>query len=231
MNAATVAFGAMLGLAFGALFSPDVSETVMAGLGLVVIGIGLKMMLETQNFVIVAAAIALGGVIGAVLGLQGGIVAFGDWAQTQFGGENPGRFSEAVVVTTILFCAGPMTLLGCIQDGVEGKFEILAIKSTMDGFGAFFFAAAMGPGVLVTAGVILVFQGALTLAARPLQPIARDRDLLREGTAAGGAMLVAIGLGLLEVRSLPVANFLPALLVAPLLVVGQRRLVSLRGKR
>jgi uncharacterized protein len=134
------------------------------------------------------------------------------------------RFNEGLITTSILFCVGPMTLLGCIKDGLEGDTELLKLKSTLDGFGAFFFAAALGVGVLVTALVVLVFQGALTLAAKPLRFLAEDQEYVAEATAAGGIMMMATGLGLVEIRDLPVANYLPALALAPLLVWVARRL-------
>ena len=144
------------------------------------------------------------------------------WAKANLGGT--GRFTEAIVATSILFCVGPMTLLGCIQDGLEGKSDLLALKSTMDGIAAVFFAAAMGPGVLVTAVVVLVFQGAITLAAGRLRKFAENASAVAEMSAAGGAILLATGFGLLGIKTLPTANFLPALVLAPLLAWGLGRI-------
>ena len=196
----------------------------MDGLGLVVIGIGLKMFLEAKHIFIVAGAIALGGILGQLLGIQGGIENFAHWAEGVFHGQNAGHFSEAIVTTSILFCVGPVTLLGCLQDAIENKIELLAIKSTLDGLAAIFFAATLGPGVLVTAGVVLVFQSILTFSARPLQPIAKDPELLSEVTGVGGVMMMAIGMSsLLKIVALPTANYLPALFIAPFAVVAIRR--------
>ncbi|HZH98193.1 MAG TPA: DUF554 family protein, partial [Fimbriimonadaceae bacterium] len=193
-------------------------------------GLGIKMFLQSKNILIVAAAIALGGVLGLLLGIHEGLESFAEWAKGTFGGQNPGRFTEAVITTSILFCVGPMTLLGCMQDALEDKVELLAIKSTLDGFAAFFFGAALGPGVLVTAAVVLIFQSVLTFAARPLRGVAGDEALISEITAAGGVMLMGTGLGLLEIKTdLPVANYLPALVLAPALV-GLSRIIG-SGKR
>jgi uncharacterized membrane protein YqgA involved in biofilm formation len=123
-----------------------------------------------------------------------------------------------------------MTLLGCIQDGLEGKSDLLALKSTLDGIGAVFFAATLGPGVLVTALVILVFQGILTWLAKPLSAISKDEDLLAEATGAGGAIMLAIGFSLTGIKSIPTAHYLPALFLAPLFVVAGRRIGHLRSK-
>jgi uncharacterized protein len=228
LNTATVLIGGLLGWMIGERAPEQYQTVALSGLGLVTVGIGVKMFLASKNALIVAVAIALGGILGLTMGIQAGLEAFGAWAQGAFGGA--GRFSEAIVVTSILFCVGPMTLLGCLQDGLEGKIDLLAVKSTLDGVAALFFAAAMGPGVLVTAGVVLVFQSVLTFSSRALRPLARDEEMLGELTAAGGAMMLGIGLGLLEIVRLPMANYLPALAIAPLVVVLARRIAGLRAR-
>jgi uncharacterized protein len=221
LNTLTVALGGLIGWLVGAGAPSEYQEVALSGLGLVTMGIGIKMFLSTKNALVVVAAIALGGIIGVALGIQFGIEAFAAWAQQSLGGG--GRFAEAIITTSILFCVGPMTLLGCLQEGLEGKIELLAVKSTMDGVAAFFFAAAMGPGVLVTAAVVLVVQSALTFSARPLRPLADDKDMLAELSAVGGAILLGIGLGLLGITRLPMASYLPALFLAPLFVALWRR--------
>lgn len=213
LNTATVAVGATIGLLVGSLFPERMLQMAQIGLGLVTMGLGLKLFFQGKNVLIVAAAVALGGMFGAGLGIEHGLAAFAEWARAQLGGG--GTFNEALITTSVLFCVGPMTLLGCIQDGVEGKIELLSIKSLMDGIAAIFFAAALGPGVFVTAAVVLVFQGVLTLLARPLQGLSKRPELLAETEATGGAILLAIGLGLLEVADIPTENFLPALALAP----------------
>jgi uncharacterized membrane protein YqgA involved in biofilm formation len=197
----------------GKAIPTDAQAVVMNGLGLATMAIGAKMALESRNVLILAASIAVGGLLGFLLGIQPALEAFARWAQQATGGG--GRFAEAILTTSILYCVGPMTLLGCIQDGIEGKSDLLALKSTLDGIGAVFFAAALGPGVLVTALVILLFQGTLTAFARPLSPLAKDVELLAEMTAVGGLMMLAIGLGLADVAKLSAAHYLPALFVAP----------------
>ncbi len=231
LNTATVAVGAGVGLAAGSFIPPAYKDIVIGGLGLVTLGIGIKLFLEAKNIVIVAASIALGGVLGQLIGVHAGIEAFAEWAKATFGGQGSSTFTEAIIVTSVLFCVGPMTLLGCIQDALEDKIDLLAIKSTMDGFCAIFFAAALGPGVLVSAGVVLIVQGLLTLAASPLKRLMRDEAAIADATAAGGVMLMGIAFGLLSVpgflsvdpNSLPVANFLPALFLAPALSTLSKR--------
>ena len=149
-NTATVAAGALVGWAIGTHIPGDVQGVVMSGLGLVTVGLGIKLFLEAESILVVAGAIALGGIIGVVLGIDPAFARFGDWAREQLGGG--AHFTDALITTSILYCVGPMTLLGCLQDGIEGKWELLAIKGLMDGIGAIFFAAALDPfGVLATA--------------------------------------------------------------------------------
>lgn len=224
LNTATVVGGAAIGLLIGR-FIPDRAMTlVLAGLGLVTFGLGVGMFLKSKNPLLVAVAIAVGGILGVLIGCQAGIEAFSKWAEATFAGSGGGRFAEAVLTTSLLYCVGPMTVLGCIQDGVEGKSDLLAIKSTMDGIGSIFFAAALGPGVFVTAGVVLVFQGLLTNLAGLLKPLAKREDLLSDMGAAGGVMLMGIGLGLVDIKHLPIADFLPALAIGPVLEFGILRL-------
>jgi uncharacterized membrane protein YqgA involved in biofilm formation len=196
----------------------------MHGLGLVTVGMSIKMFFSAKNLLIVAIAVAIGGFLGAVLGIHHGIEVFAEWAKDRAGQGESSLFAQGIITSFVLFCVGPMTLLGCIQDAVEKKIDLLALKSTMDGIGAVFFAATTGSGILVTALLVLVFQGALTLLARPLQPISKDEDLLGETTGVGGAMLLATGIGLLGLANLKGANYLPALFIAPLLVVLERKL-------
>lgn len=224
LNTATVAVGALIGLAFGAAIPLAYKDTCVNALGIITVGIGMKMFFASKNIIIVAISIVLGGMLGLLLGLHNGVLAFADWAKTHFGGGGSGNsFQEVLILTSVLFCVGPMTILGCLQDGLENKIELLAIKSTMDGLVAIFFAAAKGSGVLVTAGVVLVVESALTFLAVPLRPLANDAEMLGELSATGGVMLMGIGLGLLQLKEIPVENYLPALVLAPLCVWIWRR--------
>jgi uncharacterized membrane protein YqgA involved in biofilm formation len=231
LNTATVAVGAGIGLAAGSIIPEAYKDIVMGGLGLITFGLGTKLFLQSKNIVIVAASIVFGGILGMFLGIHSGIEAFAEWAKHTFGGEGSSTFAEAVITTSVLFCVGPMTLLGCLQDALEDKIELLSIKSTMDGFCAIFFAAALGPGVLVTAGVVLVAQGILTIAATPLKKLVSNEATIAEASASGGVILMGIGVGLLgetgflqvDRSILPVANFIPALVLAPAIAALMNR--------
>jgi len=223
LNTATVAAGGLIGWAIGTHVPSSYQQMVFSGLGIVTIGVGMKMLIGAKNILIIAGAIALGGILGLAIGIDAAFHHFAAWIQQQVGGDAT-SFISVMVTTSVLFCVGPMTLLGCMEDRLENKIDLLALKSTMDGVGAIFFAVKSGPAVMATAVVVLIFQSALTYAAKPLAPISADPELLAELSATGGVMLIATGLGLLEIKSLPVANYLPALALAPLFVVIGRRM-------
>ena len=130
-------------------------------------------------------------------------------------GERGNRFVKGFVTASLVFCVGPMTILGAIQDGLRGDIQLLAIKSTMDGFASLAFASTLGVGVLFSALTIAVYQGLLTLLAAQAQALL-TAPMVAEMTAAGGVLILGIGFSsLLELKPIRVANFLPALIIAP----------------
>lgn len=226
LNATLVALGALVGLAGGGMIPAGFKDVVVVGIGLCNVLFAVKMFLEGDDILLTVAAVALGGLLGTALGLTAGLHAFAETVRSALGGG--GRFNEALITTSVLYCVGPMTVLGCIRDGLEGDIELLKLKSVLDGATAVFFAAALGPGVLVTAAVVLVFQGALTLAARPLEPLTRVPGVVKEMGSVGGVLMLAIGLGLAGVKAFPSEVFLPALVLAPVFVVVKAKVSSLR---
>lgn len=216
LNAAAVAGGALLGLALGGVIPASLQQVVVVTLGFCNILFAVRLFWKGADILVTVVAVAAGAVLGTVLGVSQGLESFATWAHAATGGG--GRFTEAVVTTCVLYCVGPMTLLGCIKDGLEGDIELLKLKSTMDGLTAIFFAAALGPGVLVTAGVILVVQGGITLLARPLEPLTRIPNLMDEATAVGGVIILSIGLGLAGIKKFPSEVMLPSLILAPAFV-------------
>lgn len=222
LNTATVSAGGILGLVVGKDLPPEAKSVALHGLGFVVLGIGLKMFLDGKNVAISAASVVAGGVLGVVLHLQSGIEWFSQYAQTVFGGH--GAFAQGLIASFVLFCVGPLTLLGCLQDGIEGKSELLLLKSTLDGISAFFFAAATGAGVLVTAALLLIFQGSLTLAARPLRKLNDNQAAIAEATSAGGAILIATAIGLMEIKDLKPFTYILAIVIAPLILMTSQKM-------
>lgn len=231
LNAIAVFVGGLAGLGLGNRLPERVRGTILNGLGLFVIAAGLQMTLESTNNLITLGAIMLGGLLGEWGQIEDRLHALGTWLEARFArsGSTDGaaRFIRGFVTASLLFCVGPMTILGSIQDGLTGDFQLLAIKSVLDGFAALAFAAASGVGVLFSIVVILGYQGGLSLLAAQANQLLTP-EMITELTAAGGVLVMATGIGpLLELRKIRVGNYLPALIVAPLIVAALPWLAAL----
>lgn len=220
INVATVLVGGGLGLRFGRRVPESVRNTIFHAIGVFTLLLGVSMFLESNNPLYVLGGLLLGGGVGEVLRIEDRLQALGAWMEARFSRAEAGssRFVEGFLTASLLFCVGPMTILGSLQDGLTGDYHILATKAVMDGFSALAFAATLGVGVLFSTVVILVYQGGLTLFASTLQPWV-TQAMMGEMTAAGGVLLAGLALSsLLQIRPMKVGNWLPALLFAPLLV-------------
>jgi uncharacterized protein len=222
LNMVTVFIGGTLGLLVGARLPDRVRQTVVAGLGLFTAAIGVQMFLKTENAIIVLGSLLLGGILGEWWRIEDGLRNLGAYLERRFT-RNPdnqegSRFIRGFLTASLLFCVGPMTILGSIQDGLTGDYNLLAIKSVLDGFAALAFASTLGVGVLFSIPVILVYQGGLSLLAAQAQAITTP-VMMNEMTAVGGILLIGLAFSsLLEIKPIRVGNFLPALLAAPLIV-------------
>ncbi len=220
LNAATVLVGGILGTILGDRLPERIREQVVRGVGLFTLALGMKFALDTGNLLYLLGSIVLGGILGSLAGIDRRLNALGDALQRRFAAPgSTSTVSEAFVTAAIVFCVGPLTFLGSIQNGLTGDAGLLTIKSVLDGFTAIALAATLGWGVLLTIAVILVYQGGLALGASVLAGLLSDPQL-REMNAVGGLLILGVGLKLLGIRDVKVADFLPAILVAPLLVAA-----------
>jgi uncharacterized membrane protein YqgA involved in biofilm formation len=217
INAATVIVGSTLGTFLRSRFSDRVRQMVMWGVGLISLVIGLQMSLNRKNILIVLGSLLTGGIIGKLVRLHEGLNGLGDILQAKLTVEKDSMISKGFVTASLLFCVGSMTILGSIQDGLSGDYTLLATKSILDGFASLAIAASMGWGVLFAALTVLVYQGGLTLGAGLVKALLTE-PMVAEMTATGGTLILAIGLNLLDLTTIRVANFLPALVVAPIVV-------------
>ncbi|MCR4391225.1 MAG: DUF554 domain-containing protein [Candidatus Acetothermia bacterium] len=218
INMGTVLVGGAAGWALGARVPARVREAATAGVGLATVVLGFRLALGTQNVLVLMLAVILGGALGSAVHLAERIELGSRRLEALFRGR---PVAEGFLTASLLFCVGPLTVLGAIQDGLVGDWSLLAAKSILDGISALTLAAALGPGVLLSLLVILVYQGGLTLAAHlfasSLAGFSPDAPAVVELSAAGGAVVLALGIGLLKLRDIRAADFLPALLLAPLL--------------
>jgi uncharacterized membrane protein YqgA involved in biofilm formation len=225
INAGTVLAGTLLGTLLGERFPSRMRQTVMYAIGLVVLVVGVDEALAAfrpplstltrGSVLIVLGSILVGGLLGELLRIDDGLVRGGEALKRRFGRGQP-RFTEGFVVASLVFCVGPLTILGSIQDGLRGNDQLLVIKSALDGFAALAFASALGWGVGFSIVTILLYQGGLSIAASAVASThLLNGSEIAAITAAGGVLILGIGLRLLELREIRVANLLPALVLAP----------------
>ena len=226
INVAAILVGGSLGLLFGSHLSERLRATVIAGMGLFTAVTGIKMFLETQNSLVVLGSLVIGALLGEWWKIEDGLQLLGETLEKRFTrpineSERPapyGNFVRGFMIASLLFCIGPIAILGSIQAGLSGDYSLLVIKSVLDGFASLAFASTLGVGVLFSAAVILLYQGTITLLAAQLNAVA-TKPMMAELTATGGVLLLGIAISsLLEIKKIRVGNFLPALVIAPLIV-------------
>jgi len=222
LNAATVLVGGVIGTVLGDRLPERIRENVVRGVGLFTLAMGAKFAFDTSNLLYMLGSILLGGIVGSLWGVDRRLNALGDALQRRFARGGSSTVAEAFVTASIVFCVGPLTFLGSIQNGLTGDASLLSVKSVLDGFTAIALSATLGWGVLLTIPLILVYQGGLAVGASLFSGLLSELQL-REMSAVGGLLIIGVGLKLLNVRDVKVADFLPAIVVAPLLVAGVAR--------
>ena len=224
VNVAAVLVGTLIGALLGGRLPEGIHQRVLAGLGMVTLVIGVDNALHWNDgdggrvLLSVLGAVLIGGIAGEVIGIERRLQGFGDRLQERFaGGEEHSTISEGFFTASLLFCVGPLTVLGSIADGLNGDHELLFTKSVLDGFAAIALASALGWGVGLSAISVLVIQGGISLGAGLFEDILVGEPL-QALTSAGGVLIIGIGLKLLALKDVRVGNFLPALVLAPALV-------------
>ena len=229
LNATTVLIGGLLGTVLGDRLPERLRENVVRGVGLFTLAMGVKFAIDTTNLLYVLGAMLLGGIVGSLVGVDARLNQLGETLQHRFARGKTSTVAEGFVTASIVFCVGPLTFLGSIQNGLAGDASLLTVKSVLDGFTAIALAATLGWGVLLTIPLILLYQGGLALGASLFVGLLTDLQL-REMSAVGGLLIIGVGLRLLAIRDVKVADFLPAIIVSPLVVVAFGRLLEALGK-
>ena len=231
LNVAGIVAGGLAGLTLARHLTPPVQQRLRLGLAGLVVYAGFSMVWQglsgppghaAKQLAIALLALSLGSLTGWFLRLQRGLNRFGVWTRErirQDAAATPDtvRASEGFVTCTLLFCVGPLAILGSVQDGVDGQWRTLALKGVMDGLATMGFVATYGWSPLLAALPVLAYQGTLTLGARALEPLLHDAALKDSLNVAGGFIVTTIAVVVLGVRKVPLANYLPALAYAPLL--------------
>ena len=208
--------GGLLGLLIRGRITKESEETVSTAVGLVTLVLGMDMALSGGTLLIVIPALVLGGLMGTALGVEKGILKAGNSLRRIVSpGDEGGMFARGFLDATVLFCVGPMTVVGSIEAGLKGNYDVIFTKTAMDASIAVIMAAGLGAGVAASAISILVVQGAITLGADALSPVVTD-GVLEEIGSFGGYLVLMISLNLLNVKRVKTGNYLPAI---PLIVL------------
>lgn len=211
VNIAAIAAGCLVGRWAGQMLSDRVRNTMMAGLGLAVLLIGLQLALQSQQLMIVIGSVIFGGLAGELLNIEGRLEAFGRTLQRRFAGA--GKITEGFVTASLLYCVGAMAIMGALQDGLGGEPTILYAKAALDGVASIALTSTLGIGVIFSVIPLALYQGTITLGAGLAKTLLTD-PVITEMNAVGGLLIIAISFDLMGIRRLPVGNLLPGVFVA-----------------
>jgi uncharacterized membrane protein YqgA involved in biofilm formation len=222
INAVSVVVGGIIGILIGSKLSVKLRETVISGLGLFTIGYGVFSFLKTSNPLIPLGGLVLGALLGEWWRIEDLLGRLGEKIRIKVNNRFPNspdtHFVDGFVTSSLLFCIGPMAILGSLQDGLSGDSSMLIIKAVMDGFAAIAFASTLGLGVIFSALVLFIYQGSISLLAGLLSTSFSDA-MINEMSAVGGLILIGLAISsLLEIRKIRVGSYLPALIITPLIV-------------
>ena len=218
INTATVLIGGSIGLIIGDRIPERIRTIVVQVIGLVTLGLGLGDVLKTHNMVFPLVGMVLGGIVGELLAIERRLEGLGEVIRRRFArNQEPGKFVNGFITATLLFCIGPLTILGAMQDATRETPQLYIIKGTLDGFMNVIFGAIYGVGAVFSALSVFVVQGSLTLGGSALDNLLNDRMRI-ELFSAGGFAVMAIGLNLLEIKKIRLGSLLPGLVITPVLV-------------
>lgn len=227
VNCITVFIGSLVGLTVHARVRDDIRDVVYIGAGSISLVIGLGMAFESTRVLYLVFSLFLGGILGTLWNVEGAILRFGSSLEKLVmrgrapGEENGGKnFALGFLNASVLFCVGAMTIVGAMKAGADGDYDLILMKSIMDGFMAIMFSAALGVGVLFSIITILVYQGGLTLLAGWIGPVIGELGI-SEISGVGGILVMMIGINLLGLREIKTANFLPSLVIAVLFAMAE----------
>jgi uncharacterized membrane protein YqgA involved in biofilm formation len=211
VNTFSIIIGSIIGLFFRGKIPEKYSKTVMHGIGLAVLLIGIKAALKTDAILIVIVSLAVGSFIGELLRIEDKLDQFGSWIGKRLSNDSAG-ISKGFVTTSLLYCVGAMAIIGSMESGLTGNHQTLYAKSILDGIGSILFASTLGIGVLFSAISVFVYQGLLTLTASSIKQFLLP-EVVAQMSAVGGLLIFAIGIGLLEIKKIKIGNMLPAIFI------------------
>lgn len=215
VNAAAIVVGSLIGCMLHSRFPERIRTIVFQGLGLCVLLIGFQMAFKAQNILVVLFSILLGGIIGELVRLDTLFERLGNAVKKRIGSANP-KFTEGLVSASLIFCIGALAIVGSIEEGIRDNPTVLYTKSILDGFASIALASSFGSGVLFSAIPVLLYQGGITIGAGYVESYLSPL-IIDQLSATGGLLIAGIGIILLEIKDIRIANLLPSLLLVPLL--------------
>jgi uncharacterized membrane protein YqgA involved in biofilm formation len=222
VNAIAIVVGSLIGLLFRKGIPEKVNQTVIHAVGLAVILIGIKGALRTDSVLLVIGSLVAGGVVGELAGIENGLEALGHWIGRRLGSTTDDGIARGFVTASLVFCVGAMAIVGSLESGLTGNHQTLFAKSVLDGVTSILFTASLGAGVIFSAFPVVLYQGAITLAAGAVKPLLTP-EVIGQLSSVGGLLIVAIGTNLLGMTRIRIGNLLPAIIV-PFLYALVRRL-------
>ena len=219
VNTITVICGSLIGMLLGNILPERLRDTVMKGLGLCTLYIGITGMFGSENALITIISVAVGAAIGELLDLDGHLNRFADGLERKFRKNGNGKTSiaEGFVTASLVFCVGAMTIVGALNDGLTGDHQMLFTKATLDFVSSMVFASSMGIGVLLAAAAVFVIQGSIACLASLVAPLLQSGNTIAEMTVVGSVLIVGLGLNILGLTKLKVMNYVPAIFLPILL--------------
>ncbi|QJB56530.1 DUF554 domain-containing protein [Pseudodesulfovibrio sp. zrk46] len=209
VNALAIIAGSAIGCWLQSRFPERIRSIVFQGLGLCVLLIGIQMALKVENILIVIFSVLLGGITGELIRMDTILERLGNWVKKKIGSKNE-QFTNGLVTTSLIFCIGAMAIIGSLEEGINGDATILYTKSILDGFASIAFAATYGSGVLFSFIPVLLYQGFMTIGASFFQQYFSEL-MIAQVTGCGGLLIIGIGINLLELTEVRLANLLPSL--------------------
>ena len=220
VNTCTVIAGSILGMLLGNILPERLRDTVMKGLGLCTIFIGITGMFGSENALITIISIAVGAIIGELCDLDGHLNRFASWLESRFKrkeGAAKATIAEGFITASLVFCVGAMTIVGSLNSGLTGDHQMLYTKSTLDFVSSLIFASSLGFGVLLAAGSVFVIQGSIACLASLMAPLLQRGNTITEMVVVGSVLIVGLGLNILGVTKLKIMNYVPAIFLPILL--------------
>lgn len=211
INVLAIILGSSIGLLLKSGIPEKISSTIMNGLALCIIYIGISGSLKAENSILIIISIVIGGILGELIDLDSKLMELGNFVEKKFKGKG-GKLSEGFVSSSLLFCVGAMAIVGSLESGLQGNYKTLFAKSMLDGVSSIIFASTLGIGVMLSSVSVLIYQGIITLGASLLKNVLTT-SVINDMTAIGSLLIIGLGLNMLKVTKIKVANLLPAVFI------------------